>query len=405
LKRLDGERRERDGVMNLGTFRELLAPAGQVALADAAALAPTEAAFLACFEALRKRHPSEPAKAAIETAILRRKAREKFADAGSMYFTREALEQATNEAVARHRAARFAGYERVADLCCGVGGDALALAATGLTVEAVDNDPLRVAMTEANAAALGLSDRVQCHVGDALTLPLPDVRAAFADPARRADGRRHLDPENYAPPLSAIRGRFSPGFPLAVKVAPGVALGDLRGMDAEAEFVSLHGELKECVLWFGPLRMTARCATVLPSGETLAAEVPAEARPVAPVGAVLYDPDASVTRAGLVHDLAERIDAHPIDHEVLLLTSDRQTLTPLATAFAVEHAGPFHAARLRNYLRERHVGRVTVIKRGSPVDANELVKKLKLEGPNHRTVVLARAAAEPVMVMCERING
>src|SRR5512140_268950 len=40
--------------MNLDTFRQLLAPAGQAALAEATALAPTEAAYLACFDALRK---------------------------------------------------------------------------------------------------------------------------------------------------------------------------------------------------------------------------------------------------------------------------------------------------------------------------------------------------------------
>jgi SAM-dependent methyltransferase len=389
--------------MNLETFHQLLTPEGESALRDAAALAPSEAAFLACFETLRKRHPPEVAKAALETAILRVKAADKFAHADRMYFTREALEQATSEAVARHRAARFAGFERVADLCCGIGGDALALAAARLTVEAVEADPLRVAMGEANAAALGLGERIRFQVGDALAVPLPGVRAAFADPSRRADGRRHLDPEDYTPPLSALRDRFPPNFPLAVKAAPGVAWSDLRGADAEAEFVSLDGELKECVLWFGPLRTTARRATVLPSGEALAAEVPKEPRPVVPVGAVLYDPDPAVTRAGLVHDLAERIAADPIDFEVQLLTSARHTPTPFATALAVEHAAPFHAGRLRDHLRERRVGRVTPVKRGSPVDAGDLVRKLKLDGPNHRTVVLARAAGEPVMVVCERV--
>src|SRR5687767_8218223 len=127
--------------MNLDTFRQLLAPAGRAALADAVALAPTEAAFLACFESLRKRHPPELAKAALETAILRIRARDKFTRADRMYFIREALEQATSEPVARHRARRFSRFECVADLCCGIGGDALAFAAAGVRVEAIDNDP------------------------------------------------------------------------------------------------------------------------------------------------------------------------------------------------------------------------------------------------------------------------
>lgn len=81
--------------MELATFRQLLAPAGARALADAAALAPTDATFLACATALRKAHPPELARAALETVLLRARARAKFAAADRMFFTREALEQAT----------------------------------------------------------------------------------------------------------------------------------------------------------------------------------------------------------------------------------------------------------------------------------------------------------------------
>ena len=390
--------------MDPEAFQQLLSPAGQSALAAAAALAPTEAAFLACFETLRKSHPPALAKIALETALLRLKARDKFVHAHRMYFTREALEQATSDAVARHRAARFAGFGHVADLCCGIGGDTLALAAARLTVDAVDADPLRVAMTEANAAALGLADRVRAIVGDALAVPLPEAKAAFADPSRRANGRRYLDPEDYTPPLSALRSRWPTDFPLAVKAAPGIAWPNLRGTDAEVEFISLNGELKECVLWFGPLRTIGRRATVLPSGDALAVEVPREPDADAPVGAVLYDPDPAVTRAGLVHNLAVQIGAEPIDAQVQLLTSERHTPTPFATAFAVEHVAPFHTRLLRDYLRAHRVGRVTVVKRGSPADADELLKKLKPDGPEHRTVVLARAGGQHVMIVCERLS-
>src|SRR3954452_3693669 len=114
--------------MELATFQELLMPPGQVALANAAALEPSEPTFLACFEKLRKRHPAPLAKAALETVLLRVRARAKFAAADRLYFTREALEQASGEVVARHRAGRFAAFGTVADLCCGVGGDSIAFA-------------------------------------------------------------------------------------------------------------------------------------------------------------------------------------------------------------------------------------------------------------------------------------
>src|SRR5204862_124898 len=79
-------------------------------------------AFLSCFNRLHKLYPAELARAALETALLRQRARAKFSHADAMYFTREALEQASGEAVSRYRAERFVPFGRVGDFCCGIGG-------------------------------------------------------------------------------------------------------------------------------------------------------------------------------------------------------------------------------------------------------------------------------------------
>jgi len=126
--------------VQLTTLDALRSPAGEAALLEAATLAPDEAAYLKAHERLRKRYPADLAQAAIETVLLRRKAARKFAHPEGMFFTRDALEQATTEPLARYRAARFAGLGVVADLCCGIGGDALALARVAHVI-AVDRDP------------------------------------------------------------------------------------------------------------------------------------------------------------------------------------------------------------------------------------------------------------------------
>src|SRR5262249_32760182 len=143
------------------------------------------------------------------------------------------------------------------------------------------------------------------------------------------------------------------------------------------EFVSLGGELKECVLWFGPLRTAGRRATLLPGGHTLAAAAPAPAAaPGAPL-AYLYDPDPAIVRAGLVSLLGEQLDARPIDTTIAFLTSDTLRPTPFATVFRIEEAMPFNLKRLRLRLRELHVGQITVLKRGSPVDVVQLQLQLR----------------------------
>ncbi|MCE9568390.1 MAG: SAM-dependent methyltransferase [Planctomycetes bacterium] len=390
--------------MDLATFRELLTHAGQNALRAATALNPTEAAFLACFEKLRKHHPATLAKAALEIALLRLRGRTKFANADRMYFTRESLEQSSGDAVAKHRAARFAPFDVVADLCCGIGGDALAFAASGLTVHAVESDPLRAAMATANANALGLSERITVHAADALTVALPDVRAAFADPDRRADGRRYLSPEDYTPSLSALRERFPPDFPLGVKIAPGVSREDIASLGAESEFISVDGEMKECVLWFGPLRTAKSRATVLPAGLTLFAEDEPAALPAPlPVSEYVFDPDAAVVRAGLSGMVAEQFGLSPIDWTVAMLTGSEMVQSPWLTPYRVEFADRFHLGRLRDHLRSQNVGRITMVKRGSLLDSDEVTKKLKLNGPEHRMVILTRVNGEQTAIVGTRV--
>ncbi|HEX3148236.1 MAG TPA: class I SAM-dependent methyltransferase [Gemmataceae bacterium] len=379
--------------MDLVAFHRLLTSEGQAALAAATALAPTEATFLSHHQRLSKQVPSDLVKAALETAILRRKAAGKFTQADRMYFTREALEQSSGELVSNHRARRFTQFKCVADLCCGIGGDLIGLAQAN--VIAADTDSLRLAMAAENMKAYERPGRVTFVESDVLTVPLNELDAAFCDPDRRADGRRHLRLREYAPPVDALRERFPPGFPLATKVAPGVPWEDLRTIDAEAEFISVGGELKECCLWFGSLRTVSRRATVLPSGTTLAADRPANAEPAGLPLAYLYDPDPAIIRSGLVADLGRLLDARPIDPEIAYLTSNTSVATPFARCFAILEAMPFHARQLGERLRSMNVGPVTIMKRGSAVDVDELRRTWKLTGDTVATVILTRVLGKP----------
>lgn len=390
--------------MDFPTARLLLSPAGAPAVAAAAELLE-HAGTLAALEALRKRFPATLAAAAVDTVTLRVRARAKFAAADQMWFTREALEQASGDAAARHRAERLKPFAAVLDLGCGIGADALALAAVGCRVEAIDNDPVRLTLAGANAAAFGYTDRIRFHLGDALTLPLPSADAAFTDPARRAGDHRYLDPARYQPPLGDVLARFPAGFPLAAKIAPGVPRDALGRFDAEAEFVSADGELKECVLWFGPLRTAARRATVLPGPHTLAADADDELPFAVPVGEFLFDPDPAVVRADLVGVLAARLNAAPIEPGVALLTG-AEAESPFATTYRVEHVAPLDARKLRDHFRAAGVGRVTVVKRASDADAEAFRKNLKLTGDGgHRHVILTRAGERAVAVVAGRIAG
>jgi hypothetical protein len=380
--------------MDLIAFRRLLSPEGQTVLDAAMALRPTEANLLACHQRLRKQFPDDLVRAALETAILRNKAASKFSRAERMYFTREALEQSSGEVISSYRAQRFATFARVGDFCTGIGGDAIGL--TAMThIVAIDADELRLAMAEENLRVYDRAGRASFLPGDLRAISLPDLDAAFFDPDRRGGGRRHVRLRDYVPALDDVRSRLPADFPLGVKVAPGASWDDLRGYGAEAEFISVDGELKECVLWFGPLETISRRATVLPRGATLFAEKPAEPREPGPPLAFLHDPDPAVVRAGLVANLAELLDARPIDSSIAYLTSDRLVTNPWTRVYAIDESIPFHARRLGERLRAMNVGIVTMTRRGSAVDLDELRRSWRLTGDEARTVILTRVSGRP----------
>lgn len=389
--------------MDLAAFRRLTSPDGAAALAAAVALAPTDATQLAALATLRKRFAPDLAAAAVETALLRRKAAGKFTHADKLFFTRESLEVASGELVATHRAERFRRFESVGDFGCGAGADTLALAAVAF-VHAVDRDELRTAMTAANLAACDLAARAAVHTADLLLDPLPDVPAAFADPGRRADGKRFLSLADYLPPPADLLRRMPPHFPIAFKLAPGIAADELTAFDGEAEFISAGGELKECVLWLNALRTAHRRATILSPAarHTLAADSPLSPLPVESIRGVLLDPNAAVVRAGLVPLLGTQLNAAGTDHTVQMLSTDAVPDTPFATAYRVEVVLPADVKTVAAELRKRAVGRVTPIVRGSLLNADEFVKGLKPKGTDHRVLILTRELGKQVAVVAER---
>ncbi|MFH9230102.1 THUMP-like domain-containing protein [Streptomyces lydicus] len=387
---------------DLDVFAALLAPEGQTLLDELRDHDPADE--LAAATRLRRDHPAPLVSAALGQARLRQRAAAKFgADAQRMYFTANGVEQSTRATVAAHRAGRLAalGVRSVADLCCGIGGDALALARAGIRVLAVDRDPLACAAARANAAALGLTELIEVRAADVTEVDTAGWDAVFVDPARRSKvrGGRIFDPEAYSPPLSwAVEAARTAPF-AALKIAPGVP-HEMLPEDAEAEWISDRGEVKEAVLWFGTAP-GARRATLLPAGDSLlGAGLPDPE--AGPVGRYLYEPDGAVIRAHLVAEAAAALDGRLIDPTIAYVTADALRPTPYATAYEITDVLPFNVKRLRALLRERGVGTAVIKKRGSAVEPEELRKRLKLGGGgNSVTIFLTRVAGAPTMLLAQ----
>lgn len=386
-----------DRIFTLALLDFLQTQPAQAALADLAEQPITERNHLKTVERLRRAFPAAQVSALIETARLRQKAVERFgAAAARMFFTAEALEQASHPLIVQH--GRPFASESVWDVCCGVGTDALGLAQQGKRVTASDLDPVRVAMAQLNAQALGLP--VACHVRDA-TEPLTTAGAIFFDPARRSDGRRLHHVEQYQPPLSTVR-RWQ-AAEILVKLSPAVDLNEIAGYGGHVDFISVQGELKEALLQVNPSVPQRREAVLIDERGALryaAREVLPEAELRPPLG-MLIDPDPAIIRAGLVRDLAYEIGAYQMDAQIAYLTADQPIDHPAVRGWRVRAWMPFHLKRLRAYLQAHNIGRVTVKKRATPITPEALLAQLKPRGSAGCVLVLTRYQDDPIVVICD----
>ncbi|MEV0426054.1 methyltransferase domain-containing protein [Micromonospora sp. NPDC050495] len=396
--------------MDLEQFAALRTPEGSAALDAAARVAGGDP--LAAAAALRSAGlPAGLAAAALTQAELRRRAVGKFGPAAAgMFLTRPGLEQATRRVVADRRAARLraAGVGTLADLGCGLGADALAAARAGIRVYGVEADPVTAAMAAANAEAAGLAELFTVECGDATAFDVTRVEAVFCDPARRraGTGRRVFDPNAYAPPWDFVTGLAERVPYTVVKVAPGLDHA-LIPAGAEAEWVSVDGDLVEAALWCGALAEVPRRATVLREKVSGGGAAPArhltgsgtEAAPVGPTRRFLYDPDPAVVRAHLVAELAGTLGGNLADPSIAYLYADQARPTPYARCLELTDVLPFSLKRLRALLRERRVGRVEILKRGSALEPEQLRRDLRLAGDGSASVLLTRVAGAPTVLL------
>jgi SAM-dependent methyltransferase len=318
-----------------------------------------------------------------------------------MLFTPDGVEQASAEEVAAWRAARFPAGATILDLCCGNGGDALALATRG-RVLAFDRNPAAAFCARANAKSLGQDDSLHVAVADVTKLRLHGD-AAFFDPARRTDGKRVRGGDAYQPPLHFVSTIRESIPDLCVKVSPAIEDSELESLGARVEFVSLRGECREAALWFGSLGpRAARSASVLPAGITLEND-PESPRPaLAEPRGWLYDPDPAVSRAHLIPELASLLHAAQLDPQIAYLTSDERAITPFASAYRILEWMPFSLKRVERRLREMGRRVYAIKRRGVPLDPVALARELKGAGDRQAVVVLTRVHGSPAAILCER---
>lgn len=371
-------------------------------------------AGLAAATALRAEFDPDRASAALTQTGLRRRARTKFGErAATMLFTRDGLEQATRPQVAAEHAARFvaADVERVVDLGCGIGTDAMAFRAAGLSVVAVEIDPETAAVARHNLGLTGGGARAgspaEVLVGDAEMLAtdlLVPGTGVFCDPARRTSSRRLWRVGDFTPSWDFVTGLLDGSRVAGVKLGPALP-HSFVGDAVAAEWVSHRGDTVEVALWAGVGSVPGeRSALVMPDHRLV---VPAE-RPsldVVDPRTYLYEPDGAVIRAGGVTTVGTSLAAGLLDPQIAYLTSDRLEATPYAQAFEVLEVLPYKEKVLRQWVAARKIGTLEIKKRGLELDPAVLRKRLRPSGPGAATLVITRTPGAAQVLVVRRVTG
>ena len=371
---------------------------------------------------------AERSAALLQQRELRARARAKFGvHADGMLFTRDGLEQATRIEVSAQHAGRFAGASlaTVHDLGCGIGSDAMALSALGVTVAGVDADPVTAAVADANLRPWPDS-RARPGRAEEVELPADPLHArvgVWLDPARRHSGladatgrtRRVFRLEEMSPTWEFVRSVAGRVPAVGAKLSPSFPHDELP-LGCEAQWTSWRGDLVECVVWWGPLvRHQGRTALVLGPDRRPVEVTEADAVEVVPalaglpgVGRWLHEPDPALTRSGLLGALVRATGGAEVEPGLGYVCSDAAVDVPFARRFEVLEAMPFSPKVVRAWLRSRGVTGVTIKKRGIRTDEEALRRQLglgrKAGAGAQATLVLTRVAGAQACLVVQPVE-
>ena len=364
------------------------------------------------------RKKTTPTRSALimEQAQLRIRASRKFKLANKMFFTRRGLEQATGRRLARYKAARFSELNHVADICCGIGGDLLALgqrnevAGSGFLTTAVDNDELTCLFARKNLEVNSLDpELVKIQQTDFADVDLKGVDGIHIDPDRRLK-ERTVQGNRFSPSLVDVFGRIDSGCSVAVKVAPATPIADYFPKQLQREWIGDHRECKQQVLWTGPAtdKPGHRTATYVGKGGVVSQisveESELNEQPIVfdSIRHFIFEPHPTVLAADLTDAIARKNGLGRFTSSVVYLTGDEPVSDPLLPQFEVLDILPLDLRKTIKVLGKLDVGTVEVKKRGIETVTAAQFARMKIDGPNTATVILTRLGRTRVAVIAKR---
>jgi hypothetical protein len=343
---------------------------------------------------------------ALTQAKLRKRAEAKFGEFSQrMFFTEDALEQASRLQVAALHANRFkqANITQIADLGCGIGAESLAFASLDLKVSAYEIDEVTSAIAAYN---LAIFENVEVKNEDVTKLDLTKQEALFFDPARRNSKARLFNPQDFAPNFNWVIEQAKQK-PSGIKLGPGHPHNQIPE-EAEAQWVSVEGDLVELSLWFNETKRpeVKRSALLITKDakHELKTNEKEEPAPTGELGQYIHEPDNAVIRSHLINLLAEQTNTHTIDPNIAYLSSNEKQDSPWLKSYKVIKELPFDRKQLKAHIKQNEIGTLEIKKRGADITPEALRKELSPKGPNKATIIITRIGDAHKALFVEPVN-
>ena len=334
---------------------------------------------------------------------------------GLLYPKHLSMEQCSSEATAIYKADLVEG-ETFADLTGGFGIDCSFLSRKFRKADYVERQAELCELAKHNFPLLGLNIGVHNEDGVEYLKQMQPVDCLFLDPARRdGHGGKTVAIADCEPDVSALEDLLvEKAKKVMVKLSPmldlSLALKHLKYV-REVHIVSVNNECKELLLILqkesASSDITIHCEHIVNASEhqsfsfTQEQERTSDCPLATEVGAYLYEPNASILKAGAYRSLTQTYACKKLHASSHLYTSEQFVEDFPGRRFKVEAVSGFGKKELKEFLQGMEKANLTI--RNFPSSVADLRKRLKLkEGGEDYVFATTLADESKVMIKCRK---
>ena len=357
---------------------------------------------------------------ALEQIAGRQKAKTKLpswaAVDGIVYPPHLSMEQCSSEQTARYKALIAGKGALIVDLTAGFGVDMAFMSQGFQKAIYVERQAPLCAISSENYKLLGLNHiEVICADGIDYLHQLEHADLIFLDPARRDDhGARTYGIADCTPNVLELRDELlKKADRVMLKLSPMLdwrkAVEDLGHVN-EVHIVSVDNECKELLLILSKEKKPLKLFCVNndqvfegDQGDWLNERSIAEIRVPVPMSsqAYLFEPNASIMKAGCFTLLEQRFNVSQLDKNSHLFVSDKDCSDFPGRRFTIEKTTSMNKRELKTALAGIDKSNITV--RNFPLSVAELRKRLKLkDGGNLYLFATTLADGQHQLFLCRK---